>query len=307
MIERISDFFPENQRNVWYKWDARINQIREIRIRVNQNIQVVTDKENILEIVYSAKEIDEFFRYICHDSIYAFEEERKQGYIMLEGGHRIGVTGELSVAEDGRYMVNAARYINIRIAHEIKGIGEKVIKYICDGNGLALNTLIISSPGIGKTTLLRDLVRIISDGNVITKGVNTGLVDERGEIAGAYRGIATLDCGKRTDIITGGGKALGIDILVRAFSPKIIAVDEIGKIEDAEAMFRAGVSGCRIIATIHGNTFGDILAKIEMRDIIKMNIFNRFIQLYYDEKNNRCANVLDMKGSMICGHILLQA
>jgi stage III sporulation protein AA len=153
--------------------------------------------------------------------------------------------------------------------------------------------------------LLRDIVRLLSDGNGSFKGCNVGVVDERGEIAGAYRGSATLYIGGRTDVITGGDKLKGIDILVRTFSPRIIAIDEIGKQEDAEAILRAKVSGCGVFATVHGRNLKDIYLKSEMGRIIELGIFERFVVLVQEENSDRFFEVFDSKGEIICGKSLL--
>jgi stage III sporulation protein AA len=223
----------------------------------------------------------------------------------LEGGHRVGFTGELTPTQDGEYIVKYVKYMNIRIAHEKLGIAKRVIDYVYDKE--LLSTLIISPPAIGKTTLLRDVVRILSDGDTNYKGCNVGVVDERGEIAGAYRGSATLYIGERTDVITGGDKLRGIDILVRTFSPRAIAIDEIGKPEDAEAILRAKVSGCSVYATAHGRNLDDINAKSEMKRILELGVFERFIVLTMDNNTDRYFEVYDSKGELICGKSLLQA
>ena len=133
-----------------------------------------------------------------------------------------------------------------------------------------------------------------------------GVVDERGEIAGAYRGSAMLDCGERTDVITGGDKQQGISILVRTFAPRVIAIDEIGKAADAEAILHAGVSGCSILATVHGKSIEDIRQKSEMEKILNLGLIDRFVVLSTDENMDRYFEVYDREGNRLCGRNLLQ-
>lgn len=306
---RILQFFPQGLRDGWERSGVRFEQIQEIRLRVNQPVRVLSDCDHRLPIIYGEREMEEIFRYLCHDSVYAYEEERKQGFIMVEGGHRIGITGELVAAAGGRgFIAKYIRYMNIRLAHEHKGIAQKMIGYLYrnSGEGAPLNALIISPPGVGKTTLLRDAVRLMSDGSGGYKGCNVGVIDERGEIAGAYRGSAMLDCGERTDIVTGGDKQQGVSILVRTFAPRVIAIDEIGKRADAEAILHAGVSGCSILATVHGNSIEDIRHKAEMERILQLGLIDRFVVLSMDGKMDRYFEVYDGEGNRLCGRNLLR-
>lgn len=305
---RILQFFPQRLRGSWEGSGVCFGKLQEIRLRVNQPVRVLDDREHRLPMIYGEREMEEIFRYVCHDSVYAYEEERKQGYIMVEGGHRIGITGELTADGNGRFIAKYIRYMNIRLAHEHKGIAEKMIGYLYRGaeEGKPVNTLIISPPGVGKTTLLRDTIRLISNGSGGFQGCNVGVVDERGEIAGAYRGSAMLDCGERTDIITGGDKQQGISILVRTFAPRVIAIDEIGKSADAEAILHAGVSGCSILATVHGSSIEDVRHKAGMEQIFGMGLIDRFVVLSMDGRMDRYFEVYDREGNRLCGRNLLQ-
>lgn len=158
---RILQFFPQRLRGDWERGSVNFEKIQEIRLRVNQPVRVLTEREHRLPIIYGERELEEIFRYLCHDSVYAYEEERKQGYITVEGGHRIGITGELTTAGNGRFIAKYIRYMNIRLAHEHKNIAQKIIRYLYHTQqGIPFNTLIISPPGVGKTTLLRDTIRL---------------------------------------------------------------------------------------------------------------------------------------------------
>ncbi|MDE7321145.1 MAG: stage III sporulation protein AA [Lachnospiraceae bacterium] len=305
-INRILQFFPQGLRSGWEKSGVDFEKVQEIRLRVNQPVRVLTNREQRLAFIYGERDMDEIFRYLCHDSVYAYEEERKQGYLMVEGGHRVGITGELTAAENGRFIAKYIRYMNIRMAHEHKNIADRIIRYLYSSEKTPLNTLIISPPGVGKTTLLRDIIRLLSNGACGYAGCNVGVIDERGEIAGAYRGSAMLDCGERTDVITGGDKQQGISILVRTFAPRVIAIDEIGKSADAEAILHAGVSGCSIVSTAHGSSLKDIMHKSDMGNILKLKLIDRFIVLSADENMDRYFEIYDKEGNLICGRSLLR-
>ena len=306
-VLELVTFFPERLRKDWLNAGLDSSAVREIRIRVGKRVRVIAEREIGLPFVYGEGELEDIFRYLCHDSVYAYDEERKQGYLAVEGGHRIGITGEL-VAADGGYIAKYIRYINIRIAHEKKGIAQNAARYLIGtrDRGQPLNTLIISPPGIGKTTLLRDMIRIVSDGECGFCGCSVGVIDERGELAGAYRGSAMLDCGERTDVVTGGDKGHGISVLVRTFSPRVIAIDEIGKQSDAEAIIHAGVSGCAVLATAHGSSLEDVTRNKELAEIIRLKLFDRLLILSADERNFRYFEIFDREGGRICGKSLLR-
>lgn len=247
--------FPVHLKNVIINMLDGINheEIEEIRIRANKPLVIkCRDKHLVSEYIAEIDDVHSTIELAVEHSVYAHSDEIKNGYITIEGGHRIGVCGQV-VFENG--VVVAMKHIssiNIRVAHQIKGCADKFIKNISSKSYID-NTLIISAPGLGKTTLLRDIVRQLSD-----RGLDIGLVDERGEIAAAYMGIAQNDVGKCTDVLSFCKKSVGMTMLIRSMAPKVVVADEIGSREDIDAIINATNCGCNVIATVHGNVIEDI-------------------------------------------------
>lgn len=297
--EEILHIFPDFMRTRWEKVAERADKLQEIRLRVNQPVIVLMDNaefflsengrltDDVSNAVYSReKELEAIMAHVCRYSIYAFADEIRQGFMTIPGGHRIGVSGQV-ILENREQIRNIKyiRYLNIRIAHEVKGVSEKALPYLYR-KGEVVNTLIISPPGCGKTTMLRDLVRNFSQGNTYGKGKNVGLVDERSEIAGSYLGIPQNDIGMRTDVMDACPKREGMMMLIRSMAPDVLAVDELGSEEEVEAMHRALQCGCRMLATIHGFSIEEVSRKAYMKDVIAEQLFDRYMLL--GKKNNKC-------------------
>lgn len=261
--------------------ELRLRTDKPMILRMNQEEYFLNGKvleKEQKENSYMVKEADikETMEYITNYSLYAFNDELRKGYITVSGGHRIGICGR-AVYENGVIRtIRNIQALNIRVSRQILGCGEKVSDFLIE-NGQFQNTLILSRPGMGKTTLLRDLVRIFSDGIKNIHGFTIGVVDERSEIASCYLGKPQNNVGIRTDVLDCCQKRDGMLMLVRSMRPDIIAVDEIGGVEDCHAMEYAALSGCNILATIHGNSLEELLHKKGIGELMREKLFERYV------------------------------
>lgn len=218
------------------------------------------------------------FQLMTGGSVYAWEDEVRSGFLTLFGGHRVGVTGR-AVTEAGRIRtLKHVAGLNIRIAREVIGCAGPVLPHIVAG-GRVLSTLIISPPQAGKTTVLRDLVRQISYGAPGLRGCKVGLVDERSEVAGCWEGVPQRDMGPRTDVLDACPKAEGLMLLVRSLSPQVVAVDEIGRAADAEAVLEALHAGVAVVATAHGSSLEDVSRRPALTELVRSGAFDRAVIL----------------------------
>ncbi len=261
--------------------------ITEIRLRVNQKLRIrLLDKEKVFEYVVKSQDMTEILKRVSNNSIYSIQDNINSGYITAYGGNRIGISGEV-VQENGRVKnIKNVTSMNIRIAHEIIGCSNSIINRICV-NEKVQNTLIISPPGKGKTTMLRDVIR-----NVSSSGENVGIVDERYEIANVYQGKPTLNIGPRTDVISGISKEKGINTLVRCMGIDVIATDEIGGFEDCSAILNASMCGVSVIATAHGSAYQDL--PYDLQQLVNKGVFKLIIYLSSDI--GKVEKIVDLKG-----------
>ncbi len=265
-------------------------QLEEVRIRAERPLMVhwhgldsCIDPEGGMCVGSNALIPDEgecrnFMENICRHSVYAVEEQLKYGYITLEGGFRIGLGGK-AVMEGGEVRtIRECMSFNIRIAREIKGCANKLIGNIKRNDGSIFSTILISPPQKGKTTLIRDAARQISNGIGI-KPHKVCVIDERSEIGSCTNGIPQMDLGIRTDILDSFPKDRGIMQALRSLSPEVIITDEIGGRADADAVEEAANCGVCIIATMHGCTPEDIRNRPALRALLDTSVFDRFVLL----------------------------
>lgn len=269
-----------------------IEKIEEIRLRngkplmislgskdyfVSKNGSLVLEPNGCTNITHN--HISKTFQLISNYSIYSIEEELKNGFVTVRGGHRVGVTGKAVYGTNGLETIRDISSLNLRIAKEIIGVSNKIMSYIIKKPNTIYNTLLVSPPQCGKTTLLRDIIRNISDGIAAINfyGMKVGVVDERSELGGSYRGCPQNNVGIRTDIIDSCRKHEGIMLLLRSMSPSVIATDEIGDEKDIKAIHEAIKAGVKIISTVHGDGINDILSKPRFREVISEKVFERII------------------------------
>lgn len=306
--DELIKIFSKNIREILKKVQVEFNDVQEIRMRVHAPMLMVynnceyyisstgklgKDKNN--SYIVSREELRETMEYMSNYSLYAFEEEMKQGFITIQGGHRIGIAGKTIIDQSGIKTMKFISFLNVRLSHQVKGCADPVLPYLYH-QGEILHTLMISPPRCGKTTLLRDMIRQISDGTGSVPGMTVGVVDERSEIGACYQGIPQNELGIRTDILDCCPKAKGMMMLIRTMSPDVIAVDEIGSREDLEAIEYVMNCGCKLIATVHGSSIEDIKQKPVLRELVQEKIFERYIILNNRGRVGNIDRIYDSQG-----------
>lgn len=297
--QSLLKIFALDIRNVLGKITLDYAFLQEIRLRAGkplmlryQNKMYYVDTSGRLDpdggqaYIISANMIRETMEYVSNYSLYAFEEEIRQGFITIQGGHRIGVAGKV-IFEQGRVKnIKYISFMNLRISHQVIGCADRIMPFVTDGKRVN-PTLVISPPGCGKTTLLRDMIRQLAHSYCV------GVVDERSEIAACYLGIPQNDLGKQADVLDCCPKAEGMLMLIRSMAPRIIAVDEIGSKQDVEAIEYVVNCGCILLATIHGESMEDVKRKPFFGQLVESGIFTRYILLNGKGEAGNIAGIYD--------------
>lgn len=250
-----------------------IKDLQEIRIAAEKNC--ILQKGGVLRdtgIRVSGDELSKIVESMCRGSLYAMQTSLCKGYLTLGGGHRVGVCGRV-VTENGVIVhMTDISAICLRISREIQGAADELMEYL-ECNGRLYNTLIISPPGCGKTTVLRDIARQIGNRHKVC------IADERSEIAACRGRLPSADVGEFTCVMDAVPKAEGIEMLLRTMSPEVIVTDETGNEEEARAISHLINCGAKIITTAHGYSERDVMKKPHIGPLIENGIFERIVVL----------------------------
>lgn len=275
--------------------------LQELRLRANKPITICYFSkyyflnENGLSshckksLILSSSDLDDIIFRASNFSLYAVNEEIKQGFISLKNGIRIGIVGQVVMENNKIITIKNFSALNFRFPHEIKGASDRIIDKLIDNDNF-LNTLVVSSPGAGKTTLIRDIARQISGIKLIK---NILIVDERNEISGFVNGTSTLDIGLFSDILVGGEKAYAFSNGIRSMSPDVIVTDEIGSKQDCECLQYASTCGVSILATIHAKNINQLLKKVDFLPLLTNKIFKRYVVLSSKNGKGTIENLYD--------------
>ena len=291
----VIEFISQEIRTVLKKVDPhRVESFEEIRLRANKPlmasnyhgdwfIQCDGSLSKVIANSFYVKQEDiiNTLELMSQNSIYAYQDEIKNGFITLKGGHRVGITGRIVMENNKVKNIKDISGMNIRLAREVPGCSRMIFGYLKSGGTDVCNTMIISPPQCGKTTMLRDIARTLSDGweDKGFKGMTVGIVDERSEIAACNKGVPQFNVGMRTDVLDGCPKNIGMTMMIRSMSPRVIITDEIGNQGDMEAVMSVLNAGVKIITSAHGYDITELRSRKEVISMIDARIFDRYVVL----------------------------
>ncbi|MGN0355931.1 MAG: stage III sporulation protein AA [Muricoprocola sp.] len=309
--QEILKIFSLHIRELLSRLPLDFSKMQEVRMRIECPLMIVWDGQEYFvaaggkvtkiaregEIV-TRKDLVETVGYMADYSLYAFEEELRQGFLTVQGGHRIGIAGKMVMDGDKIQSIRHISFLNVRFSHQICGCADEVLPYLIKDQEVC-HTLIISPPRCGKTTLLRDLIRQISNGTSWFPGCTVGVVDERSEIGGSYLGVPQNDLGIRTDVLDCCPKAEGMMMLIRSMSPVVVAVDEIGGKNDIAALESVIHCGCKILCTVHGSSIDDVRKKPLLQKLVQDRVFERYVVLCNQKNIGKIHQIFDERGTNI--------
>ena len=274
--EQAAAVLPERRRNSLRALGGdRLDTLEELRLRRGFPITVLlpegeaeTDGSPVVE-----DDLRQVVENATQASAHTALDRVRQGFVTLRGGHRVGLCGSVVRREGQIVTLRDISSLSVRVARPVEGQAVEILPRLTE-NGVFLSTLILAPPGVGKTTLLRDLVRSLSDGDA-GPPLRVGVADERGELAALWQGEPQLRIGRHTDVIDGCSKAEGLSILIRGMNPQVVAVDEITDPADIQAITEAAGCGVTLIATAHGAGREDLTRRPVYRALLENGIFRR--------------------------------
>ncbi|WP_077326915.1 stage III sporulation protein AA [Virgibacillus siamensis] len=299
-MEEILQLFPESIRKMIDNQTLhRRHLLQEIRVRMFHPIELIFDGHAVWldKTVPDRRDTMHILNRISEFSLYRMEDELREGYVTIEGGHRIGLAGKVNTVNGSVKAIQHIAFFNIRIAKQRIGCASKLMPYLHQKS--YFNTLIAGPPQSGKTTLIRDVVRLISSGWGHTAAQKVGIVDERSEIAGSKKGVPQHDVGRRTDVMDACPKAEGMMMMIRSMSPEILAVDEIGSKADVNALMEAINTGVTIICTIHGKDLQELKQRPSLQVLFQANIFQRIVFMDRHQKPGNIRRICTQNGETI--------
>lgn len=283
VVKETAEYFPLNLKQLICNLPQKtLNSITEIRLRADRPLSITLNGENVFlakagHICYlsqhglyipTKQELEEIFINMCEHSVYAYAEQIKHGYINLKNGCRAGLAAS-AVYENGKIKnFSHISSINIRIAAEVFGCAMPIANVLNGG------LLIAGPPSSGKTTLLRDAVRLISSG-ISTVRRRVAVIDTRGEIAANDNGVPTVDLGDLTDVISGCEKREGIEIALRTLNPQVIAFDELGNLEEVKAVIGGFHAGCDALCTVHIGSVEELKIREVSRTLLQSGVIKK--------------------------------
>ncbi|HEY4602611.1 MAG TPA: stage III sporulation protein AA [Cerasibacillus sp.] len=279
-MEEILRLFPNTiRRQLEQRLTSRWDKLQEIRFRTQKPIELIFDNHHewLTEPIPTHQDRAYVVNQLSEFSLYRLSDELREGFITIEGGHRVGIAGKVNTENGVVKAIQPISFFNIRIAKQIKGVSKSLIPYLYEKG--YKNTLMIGAPQTGKTTYIRDLTRMMSSGWQKAPAQKVGVIDERSEIGASINGIPQHDLGKRTDVLDACPKAEGMMMLIRSMSPDILVVDEIGSDQDVTALLEAIHAGVTVICTAHGNSVTDIRNRPSFSRLFEQNVFERFVIL----------------------------
>lgn len=309
---------PEIQQRIESLPLSILEKLEEMRFRVGQPLQLCGNSLDVFlqregGVTVSPSEaylvtdevLKRVIQAVTQSSLYAVEDELRRGFVTMPGGHRVGVGGRVVLYENGHVRtIRSFNGINVRIAKEQLGAADRLRPYFrAADRTYPFNTLILSPPQCGKTTLLRDLSRQLSEGTLFSpeRAFKVSVVDERSEIAGCVDGVPQFQLGPRTDVLDACPKAEGMLMMIRSLSPDVVVTDEIGRKEDRDAIVEATHAGVSVIATAHSANLEEWRRRPYMGELFESGAFERYVLLSRRRGPGTLEQVLDKRGNLVHG------